>query len=138
MEASSITRYLSPSKCVAAWQEALKAGTVGVSDCYEASKLPEAEQPTLLALKLSGASRNTIAAIGKKARNAATPAVKVSNLKVALVGGISIIIKGEGIDLEQGIESLSVALKEMRKAVADGLDARTAQSVWRDKAKAGL
>lgn len=136
MEASSITRYLSPSKCVAAWQEAFKAGTVGISDCYEASKLPEAEQPALLALKLSGASRNAIAAIGKKARNGATPAVKVSSLKVALVGGTTIIIKGEAIDLEQGIESLGVALKEMKRAVADGLDARTAQSVWRDKAKA--
>src|ERR1019366_2670679 len=89
MEASSITRYLSPSKCITAWQEALKAGTVGVSDCYEASKLPEADQPAVLALKLSGASRNALAAVGKKARNGATPSVKVSNIKVALGGGIS-------------------------------------------------
>jgi ParB family chromosome partitioning protein len=137
IEASSITRYLSPSKCVAAWQEALKAGAVGVSDCYEASKLPQVEQPALLALKRSGASRNALAAAGKKARNGAKPAVKVRTIKVALCGGTSIVIKGQGLDLEQAIESLSVAIKAMKKAVAEGLDARTAQDVWRDKARAG-
>ena len=78
LDASSITRYLSPSKCNAAWQAALQAGTVGISDCYEASKLQEADQTTLLALKLSGASRNAIAAVGKKARNGAKPSAKAA------------------------------------------------------------
>ena len=135
IDASSITRWLSPSKCIAAWQEALQAGTVGISDCYEASKSPEAEQPALLALKHSGASRNAIAAVGKKARNIAPPSVKVSNIKVALGGDTCIVIKGRNIDLDQAIESLGLATKALKKAVADGLDARTAQSVWRDQAK---
>ena len=138
MEASSITRYLSPSKCVVAWQEALKARKVGVSDCYEASKMPEADQPALLAFKLSGASRNALAAAGKKVRSDSTPSVKVSNLKVALCGGISIVIKGPAIDIDQAINSLGFAIKEMKKAVADGLDARTAQNVWRDKSRVGV
>lgn len=138
IEASSITRYLSPSKCIAAWQDALKAGTVGVGDCYEASKLPEADQPALLEIKLSGASRNTIAAIGKKARNGTKPSEKVGSIKVSLCGGISIIIKGGGIDLDQALEQLGIASKAIKKAVAEGLDARTAQNVWRDKAKAGV
>ncbi len=55
-----------------------------------------------------------------------------------LSGGISIFIKGAGHDLELAIEKLGVAIKAMKTAVADGLDARTAQSVWRDKAKAGV
>jgi len=137
MEASSITRYLSPSKCVTAWQDALKAGTVGVSDCYEASKIPEADQPALLRFKLSGASRNALAEVGKKTRNGATPSVKVSSIKVALAGGVTVVVKGENIDLDQAIDSMGTAMKEMKKAAADGLNARTAQNVWSEKAKAG-
>jgi ParB family transcriptional regulator, chromosome partitioning protein len=138
MEASSITRYVSALKSIPPWIEALKAGTVGVSDCYEASKLPEADQPALLALKLAGASRNDIAAVGKKSRNGGKASEKVSSIKVALCGGISVVIKGQGLDLDQAIEQLGIASKAIKKAVADGLDARTAQNVWRDKAKAGV
>src|SRR5581483_10406877 len=60
LDPSMVTRLLSPSKCVPAWQEALKAGKVGISDCYAAAKLEEKEQAELLSLKLSGASRDAI------------------------------------------------------------------------------
>ena len=52
VDPSSVTRILSPSRCTPAWQEALKGGKVGISDCYAASKLPEKDQAGLLALKL--------------------------------------------------------------------------------------
>lgn len=39
LDPSMVTRLLSPSKCIPAWQEALAAGKVGISDCYAASKL---------------------------------------------------------------------------------------------------
>jgi hypothetical protein len=37
--------------------------------------------------------------------------------------------------MEEGIEALAAAAKEMKKALAEGLDAKTAQAVWRDRAR---
>ena len=134
---SSMTRILSPSKCIPAWQEALKDGKVGISDCYAASKLPEDAQAELLALKLSGASRDAIEQAGRKKRNGSTTAVKVSRLKVPLAGGATVQVSGPGITLDDAIEATQAALKEMKKAREDGLDSKTAQAVFRDKSKKG-
>ena len=60
LDPSMVTRLMSPSKCIGAWQDALKDGKVGISDCYAASRLPERDQAGLLALKLSGKSRDVI------------------------------------------------------------------------------
>ncbi len=84
LDPSMLTRLLSPSKCIPAWQEALKAEKAGISDCYAASKLPPEEQAELLALKLSGASRDTIEQTGRKKRAMAAPAVRLSRVKIAM------------------------------------------------------
>jgi ParB family transcriptional regulator, chromosome partitioning protein len=137
LEPSSITRYLSPSKCIAAWQTALKSGQVGVSDCYEASKLPEGDQPELLALKLSGASRNAIAAVARKNRNGNRQTVKMARIKAPLSSGVEMVISGKELGLDEVIESLSELLKEAKKANDSGLDVKTWSAVLKDKAKAG-
>ncbi|HWB14097.1 MAG TPA: ParB/RepB/Spo0J family partition protein [Pirellulales bacterium] len=134
---SSLTRILSPSKCSTAWQEALKEGKAGISDCYAASKLPENAQAELLALKLSGASRDAIEQAGRKKRNGSAPGAKVSRLKVPLASGASVQVSGPGITLDDAIEATQAALKAMKKARDDGLDSKTAQAVFRDKSKKG-
>jgi ParB family chromosome partitioning protein len=134
---SSVTRLLSPSKCIPAWQEALKDGKVGISDCYAASKLPENEQAELLALKLSGASRDAIEQAARKKRNGNTPAVKVGRLKVPLAGGATVQVSGPGMTLDDAIEATQDALKALKKARDDGLNSKTAQAVFRDKSKKG-
>src|SRR6202521_1516843 len=86
--APTITKLLSPSRCIPAWQEALRDGKVGISDCYAASSLPEADQAALLTLKLSGASRDAIVQAGRKSRNGNTPSVKVTRLRCELPSGV--------------------------------------------------
>jgi ParB family chromosome partitioning protein len=132
---SSVTRILSPSKCSRAWQQALKDRKVGVSDCYAAAKRPENEQAELLALKLSGASRDSIEQAGRKKRNSNTAAVKVSRLKVPLASGATVQVSGPGVTLDDAIEATQDALKAMKKARDDGLDSKTAQAVFRDRSK---
>lgn len=134
---SSVTRILSPSKCNAAWQQALKDGKVGISDCYAASKLPEEGQTELLALKLSGASRDAIEQAGRKKRNGKGPEVKVSRLKVPLAGGATVQVSGPAITLDDAIQATQDALKALKKARDEGLDSKTAQAVFRDKSKKG-
>jgi ParB/RepB/Spo0J family partition protein len=135
---SMVVRLLSPSRCSAAWQEALREGKVGISDCYAASKLPEAEQAALLAMKLSGASRDQIEQAGRKARNGSGPAaVKVARIKCPVAGGAVVQISGEGISLDGAIEAAQEWVKEAKKASEQGLDAKTFERVCRDKAKRG-
>jgi ParB family transcriptional regulator, chromosome partitioning protein len=115
----------------------LKAGTVSISDVYAASKLPESEQAGLLTLKLSGATRDQLEHQGRKKRAAATPTVRTSKIKYPLPTGHTVTIAGDGVSLEDAIESLQTAIKGIKKAIETGLDARTAQSVWKDMAAAG-
>jgi ParB family chromosome partitioning protein len=135
LDPSSVTRILSPSRCTAAWQEALKDGRVGISDCYAASKLPEKDQAEMLALKRSGASRDAIEQAGRKKRTGNTPTVKVSRLKVPLPSGVTVQISGLAITLDDAIEATQDALKAMKKAREEGLDSKTAQAVFRGKSE---
>ena len=132
--APAITKLLSPGKCSVAWQQALAAGRVGISDCYAASSLPEADQAALLALKLSGASRDAIVQAGRKSRNGSTPAVKLSRVKIAMPQA-TVVLSGKELSMSEVVELLAETLKEARKA-ADQFDVKTWQSMMKDKAKA--
>lgn len=137
LDPSMVTRLLSPCKCMVAWQEALAAGKVGISDCYAASKLPEREQAGLLAMKLSGASRDAIEQAGRKSRNGKAAAVRVSRIRCPLSSGAVVSISRVGISLDEAIEAAQEWVKEARKASEQGLDAKTFERVCRDKAKRG-
>ena len=134
LDPSMVTRLLSPSKCIAAVQEALAAGKIGISDCYAISKLPEAEQEGLLALKLSGASRDAIEQAGRKNRKGGTPAVKVNKVKCVLPSGVNVVVSGEGVSLDESIEALAEAMREMKRARELGYTAKTFAAAMKDKA----
>ncbi|MCE9565754.1 MAG: ParB/RepB/Spo0J family partition protein [Planctomycetes bacterium] len=136
LDASMVTRILSPSKCIEPWVMAFKAGQVGVSDVYAASKLPEADQAGLLALKLSGATRDQLEQASRKARTTAAPAVKLSRISCQLPGGVTVAVSGKEVSLDEAIESLSEVLKAAKKARDEGLTAKSWTSAMKDKAKA--
>jgi ParB family chromosome partitioning protein len=139
VDRSSVTRLLSPSKCITAWQEALKAGTVGISDIYEASKHPESEQSGLLALKLSGASRDQLEKRGRKLRKGEAHGVKVNRLRIPLgPQGRSVTIAGSNLSLDDAIEILQETLKFARKAQGESLDGKTWVQVMKQKTKQGI
>jgi ParB/RepB/Spo0J family partition protein len=135
LDPSMVTRLLSPSKCIGEVQEALKAGKLGISDCYAISRLSESDQAGLLALKLSGATRDEIEHKARKKHNG-TPAVRVSRIKCPLASGAVIQVSGQDISLDDMIAAIVELLKEAKRASEQGLDAKTFQSVMRDKSKA--
>jgi ParB family chromosome partitioning protein len=130
---SMIIRLLSPSKCSEQWQEALRDGKVGISDCYAASKLPPLEQAGLLALKLSGASRDAIESAGRKRRNGNVHAVRASKIKCLLASGVSVVVSGNEMTLDEMIDALVEACKEARRARDQGLHAKTFEASMRDR-----
>jgi ParB family transcriptional regulator, chromosome partitioning protein len=136
IDPSMATRLLSPSRCSQPWQEALREGKVGISDCYAASKLNTLEEmAALLALKLSGASRDAIEKAGRKSRNANAATPRLSRVKIAIKEA-TIVISGNDLGMFEVVELLSETLKEARKA-ADQFDVKTWVSMMRDKSKAG-
>jgi hypothetical protein len=137
LDPSMLTRLVSPSKCIPAWQEALKAEKVGISDCYAASKHPPDEQAGLLSLKLAGASRDAIEQAGRKKRASGTPSVKVARVKCTLSSGINVVVSGEGVSLDESIEALTEAIKEMKRARDLGYTAKTFAAAMKDKSRKG-
>lgn len=136
LDPSTVTRLLSPSRAIPEAQEALREGKLGISDIYAISKLPPEDQSGLLALKLSGATRDMLEQQGRKKRASAAPAVRASKIKVPLVTGQVVTVAGDEISLEEAIEAASEAVKQMKQAVAKGLNAKTAMNVWKDIAAA--
>ena len=137
IDPSMVTRLLSPTKCTVAWQDALKDGKVGISDVYAASKLPEAEQAGLLALKLSGASRDAIEKAGRKKRSVDVEAVRVNRVKCLLPSGVQVVVSGSSVSLDESIEALTEAVKEMKRARDLGYTSKTFAAAMKDKARKG-
>jgi hypothetical protein len=138
VDPSTVTRLMSPSRCITGWQEALEAGQVGLSDCYAASKLPESEQAALLEYKLSGATRDELEARRKRIPTTApaVQTVRVSRVTVPVSNSSRVVVSGPEMDLPALIEALSAALEAARKAKKDNLDVRTFAKVAKDKSRA--
>jgi len=138
LDPSTVTRLLSPSKCVAEVIQALRENKIAISDAYEISKQEDREgQLKLLALKNAGASREVLAVQGRKQRAADKPAVRTGKIKIVLTSGPTVTISGNDLSLDDAIEAVNEAHKEMRKGRDQGLDAKTLVAVCRDKARAG-
>lgn len=131
---STITKYLAPSKCIPDVQQALEAGTVGITACYEISRVAPEQQAELLALKSSGTSRDGIARQVRKRKQAAEPQVRVRRIACPLPGGICITLSGRELSLEECIDALGEAIREMKRSRELGYTAKTFASAMKDKA----
>lgn len=134
---STVTKYLSPSRCIPEVQDALEAGRIGVTAVYEISRAPADQQAELLQMKLSGTSRDGLADRVRKQKSQSVPQVRVKRIACPLPSGASVVVSGEELSLDDLIEALGDAQKEAKRAREQGLDARTWQSVMRSKAKKG-
>lgn len=131
---SAVTKYLSPSRCIKEVQEALETGVIGITTCYEMSRVSEDQQQELLALRQGGASRDGVAAYARKQKKPVTDAVRSKRIVCPLTSGVTITVTGKELSLDDLIEAFALAQKEARKAREQGLDSRTFGAVMRDKA----
>ncbi|MDZ4820225.1 MAG: ParB/RepB/Spo0J family partition protein [Planctomycetota bacterium] len=132
---SSVTKYLSPTRCIKDVQDALEAGRIGITTCYEISRAKTEQQAELLRLKDSGTSRDGLADHLRKQRKAASPQVRTKRIACPLSSGVSITATGQELSLDEFIEAVGEAQKEARKAREQGLDARTFAAVMKDKSR---
>lgn len=132
---STVTKYLSPGRCIPEVQEALEAGKVGITACYEISRAPQEQQAELLRLKLAGTSRDALADRVRKQKNPSVPQVRVKRITCPLPSGVSVAVAGQELSLDDLIEALGEAQKEAKRARDQGLDAKTFSAVMKNKAK---
>jgi ParB family transcriptional regulator, chromosome partitioning protein len=136
VDPSTITKLMSVSKVIPAVREAFEAGAITLSHVYQFSKLDPQQQHQLLPNAVNGATRETIEQEGRKRRNGTAPPVRSSRIKIPLPSGATIVISGQCLSLGEVIECLSSVLESAKKGDKEKLDARTWQSVMRDRAKA--
>ena len=128
IDVSMPTKLLSLFECIAAVQEAAKAGKIGVTKWYAISR--SADQEEALRLALNGATREEVTR--KTRKGGPAPAVRAARIKCPLPSGQMVMVSGGEISLEEFVEAMAEASKLAKAALSKGLTAKSAQSVWRD------
>ena len=138
IDAKMVRVLLSPGQVIEGARESLRLGKIGISDCHVLAMHDAQEQQALLDRRLSGVSRDGLAAESRKRRNghAGAQASKTEKITIALSSGTVIRITGDAMTIDDAIGELTNALAKLKKAEKDGLDVKTFQAVCRDQAKA--
>lgn len=133
---SAVSRSLSLSKGSPEIVEAAKAGRLDSMKWSKIVELPEHHQPEALRLVTSGEikGRTQLAAAVKRMRQPSNDTVKLGSLVIHQPESRRVILKGS-VDLAAAEDMLVSALKEVQRARADGLSAKSAQAVWKDTSK---
>jgi ParB family transcriptional regulator, chromosome partitioning protein len=114
--------------------EAYKDGRLGLKSMVELAKYTDPEvQEVQLGLKLSGASDEDIR---KNRKKSTEPAVRTAKLKVPLVSGATVTVAAEGVSMEEALEAVQDAAKQIKAAIAKGITAKSAMGYWKDLAAA--
>ncbi|MGP0063573.1 MAG: ParB/RepB/Spo0J family partition protein [Isosphaeraceae bacterium] len=132
---SAITKYLSPARCIKEVQDALEDGRIGITTCYEISRVPAEHQSELLRLKLSGTSRDGLTEHVRKQKNPDHAQARSKRISCQLPSGVSVVASGEALSLDDLITALGEAQSEAKRARDQGLDARTFSAVMKDKSR---
>lgn len=135
IDPSEVTQLLSLFACIPAVIERAEQGRIGRTKWYAISQSEDQEET--LRLHDSGATRDAIRRSVKKAKGAATPAVRASKIRCPLVSGAVVTVAAEELSLEEAIEAAGEAIKQMKAALAKGINAKTAMAYWKDVAAAG-
>ena len=129
-----LARSLSLLKCVPAVVKAAEEGKITPAHWYPISQQPPERQEALLNLKLAGqASREDLMAAGRQRRDPKPE--KPAKIVCSLPSQIRVTVSGKGVTLDDGIQALTQALKEMEAARRLGYSAKTFAAATREKSK---
>jgi ParB/RepB/Spo0J family partition protein len=134
LDPSAITKMLAPSKLIPDWQEALKNGEVGSSDCYQASLAPRDQQLALLVMKRAGASREVLSRAVRRTKPTKRQAgAKSSRLSIVQPDGTKIVISGRISTMTDVVEKIAECSEAARKGQRERMDVKTFEAWMRDK-----
>lgn len=129
MSASQASKILSVRKLTDEWREALKAGKVTISQCYEASSLPHESQNGRLYHLLQGKSEaQPVPAVHR-------PTTKLDRVKL-VIAGCTLTLAGNDLDTEAVLKHLTAIREEVQRALKTGVTIDSLARVLADKAGA--
>lgn len=134
MDSSVITKMLATG-LIPVVDEAFQAGRISINDRYRISQEPPEKQHAMLEDRFK-TTREEWAAKTRKARSTA-PAVRASRIKVPLVSGATVTVAGDEVSMEEALEAVQEAAKQLKAAIAKGITAKSAMGYWKDLAAAG-
>jgi ParB family transcriptional regulator, chromosome partitioning protein len=135
LDPSSVTRLLSPGKCIPAVQEAFQAARLGITDCYAFSRLSADQQHEALREKLeTGMSRDELERVVRRKRNG-TSSVKVSRVSIPLASGVTVVFMGRDLTRDSIADAAGTVQREAGRAGKDHLDVKTWANAMACKAK---
>ena len=139
-----VTQYLCPDDLCPEAMAAFEAGKFGITKAYQIVKSPD--QLATLALFLNGETRESV---DKKTRKAkvvpVAPADLAKRISLPPVGKAAVVIaarkvedgKSEEISLDDALEAVQEAARQIKAAQAKGISAATAARYFKDIAAAG-
>jgi ParB family chromosome partitioning protein len=138
VDESLVGDYLSLLKLPPDVQEQVNSGALHMSKAgmiAQQERNPDRQRE--LATQAVAMSRDELAAILRQNRRNAqqAPVVRLSRVKCPLPSGIVSVVSGEGVSLDESIEALGEAIKEMKRARDLGFTAKTFAAAMKDKAK---
>lgn len=134
---SLVGRYLLLLTLPPDLQEQVNTGNLEFGKACVLAQEPDPFRQRELAELANDMSRDALAGLGRKGRQMIIPAGKVNRVKCALPSGVQVVVSGNGISLESGIEAMNEAMKEMKRAKELGYTAKTFAAAMKDKAKKG-
>jgi ParB family transcriptional regulator, chromosome partitioning protein len=118
-------------------QEQVNSGALQMSKAKSiAQEVSDPDRQRELAALAKGLSRSELAATLKQNRRNGQPVVRVNSMRCPLPSGVTVVVKGSDLTLEDAIQALTELLKAMKKASDDGIDGSTFARICRDKTKA--
>ena len=134
---STITQYLSPGSLIPEALQAFLDGKFGFSLAYKISIARD--QAAALACTLKGGTRSDLEDAARSQRNGhgqgQADTKKLPSIRITLPGELVVTIKGPELNLARSQDALKAAVKEVEFAKSQNLNAKTAQSAWKDRAK---
>jgi ParB family chromosome partitioning protein len=135
----SVSRALALLDLPEELQQQVNAGLLEPSKAYLIRQEDDPSKQLQLASLARGLSRDSLTvAMRKQQAGDGVPEKRMSRVSCPLPSGVTIVVSGEALSLDNVIAALADAQKEARKAREQGLDAKTFQAVLRDKAKASV
>jgi len=150
VDPSMVTRLRAVAACPITYAALADGRLKGVTDAYQVAKAPADQKAGLLALRVSGSTRDAMAAYGRKKRaehSEEPPKEKSARIRIPLAintdelkvnGTVTVAsLPGEEIDLDAARDLLTEALRALNDAKKRKLTAKTFARAMKDIAASG-
>jgi ParB/RepB/Spo0J family partition protein len=136
LDQGTVTKLLSLQRLNQELQALVHSGGLRLEEAYFISREPDTEKQKELARAAPGLSRDQLRQRVKPSTPKPADNVKTAKAVFVRPTGDSVAVQGKELSNRSVIEMLQELVRDLKRAVADNLDIKTVQQVFKDRAKA--